>query len=332
MDSGLLARLTKRYTDSVDAYQAYLNGRYNWSKPTQEGLWKAIDFFQRAIAADGNYALAYVGLADAYAALDWYGMLSTRESNPHVLAAAEKALAIDGDLAEAHAALAVARQNRWDWAGAERMFRRALELNPNFAYGHKLYAESLSYVGRFEEAIAEAQLARRLDPLSVVTNSLVGLVLYRARQYDDALEALEQAIELDPNHPMPYLPQGLALSMLGRHDEAIAALEKGVAASGRSSEMLAQLALAHGRAGRTSRARALLSELRARSRMQHVSPFAFALVHTGLGERGTAIEALEEAYRHREWLLCVLKTEPIFDPLRGDPRFDDLLRRIDLPS
>jgi tetratricopeptide (TPR) repeat protein len=205
-------------------------------------------------------------------------------------------------------------------------------LNPNFAQAHKLYAEYLSYIGRFEEAIAEAQLARRLDPLSVVTNSLLGLVLYRARRYAEALDALQQAIELDPQHPMPYLPQGLALSMLGRHDEAVAALETGAAVSDRSSEMLAQLALASGRAGLTDRSRALLVELEARSRMQHVPRFAFALVHTGLGEWEAAIEALEEAYQDREWYLCVLKTEPIFDPLRGDPRFQELLRRVNLVS
>ncbi len=200
-------------------------------------------------------------------------------------AAVLKALELDERDAAVHAWLGVIRlEYEWDWAGAERAFRRALELNPNFAYAHKLYAEYLSYVGRFEEAIAEAELARRLDPLSVVTSSVVGFVLYRARQYDHALEAVQRAIELDADHPTPYLARGLALSMLGRHEEAIAALEKGVVASQRSSEMLAQLALAYGRAGFTDHARAMLSQLEARARTQHVSPFAFSLAYTGLGD------------------------------------------------
>ena len=177
LDSGQLARLTKRYTESVDAYHAYLNGRYNWSKANQEGLWKAIDFFQRAIAADGNYALAYVGLADAYASLDWYGMLSTRESNPHVLAAAEKALAIDGDLAEAHAALAVAKQNRWDWAGAEAAYRRALELSPTRAETHQHYGTYLSFMGRCDEGLAHLKRAHQLDPVSLAISAQIALSL-----------------------------------------------------------------------------------------------------------------------------------------------------------
>jgi tetratricopeptide (TPR) repeat protein len=156
-------------------------------------------------------------------------------------------------------------------------------------------------------------------------------VLYRARKYEDALEVLRQATELDPDHPMPYLPRGLALSMLGRHAEAVAVLEQGATASGRSSEMLAQLAGAYGRAGDVRRARGLLSELEARARVQHVSPFAFSLVYTGLGETDKAVDALEAAFRQREWYLCVLKTEPIFDALRGNARFQGLVRRLNLP-
>jgi serine/threonine-protein kinase len=247
--------------------------------------------------------------------------------------AVHQALTLDEQDAAAHALLGVIRtEYDWDWHGAEQTFRRAIELNPNLANAHKLYAEYLSYVGRFEEALAEAQLARRLDPLSVVANSLVGFVLYRARQYGTAHDELQPAIELDPDHPTPYLAQGLTLSMLGRHDQAIAALEKGVVSSNRSSEMLAQLALASARAGDADRARATLVELQARARTQHVSPFALALVYTGLGDWGRAVDELERAYQAREWYLCVLKTEPTFDPLRGNPRFDALVRRLNLPS
>jgi tetratricopeptide (TPR) repeat protein len=206
-------------------------------------------------------------------------------------------------------------------------FERAI--SANFAYAHKLYAEYLSYVGRFDEAIAEA---RQLDPLSIVTNALVGVVLYRARHYDEALAELKRTIEMDPNHPMPYLPQGLAYTMKGMHAEAVAALERGLALTPDSTEMIAQLAHARARGGQRETTRAALEELRARSRQQHVSPFSFALVHVGLGEPQEAIDWLEKAYQGRDWYLCVLKTEPILDPLRPDRRFQDLLRRVNFPT
>jgi TolB-like protein/DNA-binding winged helix-turn-helix (wHTH) protein/Flp pilus assembly protein TadD len=314
-----------------EAYEATLRGRYFLERRTAEGILKAREYFERAIALEPAYALAHVGLADAYVLSVTYADAPAAAAMARARALVDKAIAIDGREAAAHAWLGIVlTEYDWDWAGADRAFRRALELNPNFAHAHKLYAEYLSYVGRFGEAITEARLARQLDPLAVVTNSLVGFVLYRARDYEDALAALQPAIELDPNHPTPYLARGLALSMLGRHADAIAALEKGVEASQRSTEMVAQLALALGRAGRIDRARTLLSELEARAQSQHVSPFAFALAHTGLGDSEKAIAALERAYQQREWYLCVLKVDPIFDPLRRDPRFQDLLRRLNL--
>jgi tetratricopeptide (TPR) repeat protein len=316
-----------------EAHEALLRGRYFLEKRTADDIRTARRYFERAIAAEPNYAVAYVGLADADILAVSYADAPGEAAMVRAREALLKARAIDDQNAAVHAWLGVVlAEHDWNWAGAERAFRRAIEVDPNFAYAHKLYAEYLSYVGRFEEAIAEARLARRLDPLSVVTNALVGLVMYRARAYDEALDVLQQATELDPDHPMPYLPRGLALSMLGRHADAVAALDKGVAASERSSEMLGQLAGAYGRAGLTSRARAVMTELQARAQTQHVSPFVFALAHTGSGDVDKAIDALEASYRDREWYLCVLKTEPIFDSLRGNPRFQELLRRLNLPS
>jgi TolB-like protein/Tfp pilus assembly protein PilF len=316
-----------------EAHEAVLRGRYFLEQRTADGIRTAREYFERAIASEPNYAMAYVGLADAHILAVTYADAPENEAMASAREALLKARAIDDQNAAVHAWLGVVlAEHDWDWAGAERAYRRAMELEPNLAYAHKLYAEYLSYVGRFEEAIAEARLARRLDPLSVVTNTVVGLVMYRAREYDEALQALHRAMELDPDHPMPFLPRGLALSMLGRHDEAAAALEKGVTASKRSSEMLGQLAGAYGRAGLATRARAVLSELQRRARTQHVSPFAFALGHAGVGDVDRAVDALEASYRDREWYLCVLKTEPIFDPLRGDPRFQALLRRLNLSS
>jgi TolB-like protein/DNA-binding winged helix-turn-helix (wHTH) protein/Flp pilus assembly protein TadD len=316
---------------SWEAYEAALRGRHFLEQRTADGIRLARENFERAIALEPGYAFAYVGLADAHLLSATYSDVPASEAMARARKAVLTARELDDHEPAAHAWLGIIlAEHDWDWTGAEREFRRAIELNPNFAYAHKLYAEHLSYMGRFDEAIAEARLARRLDPLSVVANGLVGLVLYRARQYESASEALERANELDPGHPLPYLPLGLALSMLERHDEAVAALEQGVAASARNSEMLAQLALVYGRAGRNDRARAVLAELERRAESQHVSPFALALVHTGLGDRDAAIGALESAYRAREWYLCVLKTEPTLDPLRPDPRYQDLLRKVDL--
>lgn len=318
---------------SWEAHEAALRGRYFLEQRTAEGIRTARTHFERAIAMEPGYALAHVGLADAHILSATYADIPTDEAMGRARESLLRALALGEHEPAAHAWLGIVlAEYDWDWTGAETAFRRALELNPNFAYAHKLYAEHLSYLGRFEEAIAEARLARRLDPLSVVTNTIVGLVLYRARQYESAIAALERAIELNPDHPMPYLPMGLALSMLKRHDEAVAALEKGAAASDQNSEMLAQLALVYGRAGRTDRARAVQSELRQRSRIHPVSPFAVALVYTGLDERQAAVEALESAYEAREWYLAVLKTEPILDPLRQEPGYQDLLRRLNFPA
>jgi TolB-like protein/DNA-binding winged helix-turn-helix (wHTH) protein/Tfp pilus assembly protein PilF len=316
-----------------EAHEAALRGRYFLEQRTAEAIRVAREYFERAIALEPDYALGYVGLADAHILAVTYAEAPGEVAMARAREALLRARALDEQNAAVHAWLGVVlAEHDWNWIGAEQAYRRAVELDPNFAYAHKLYSEYLSYVGRFEEAIAEAHLARRLDPPSVVTNTHVGLVLYRARQYEAALDVLQQAMELDPDHPMPYLPRGLALSMLGRHDEAVAALERGLSASDRSSEMLAQLGLAYGRAGRGSHARAMLSELQARARTQHVSPFAFALAHMGAGETDKAIDALAAAYRSREWYLCVLKTEPVFDPLRENPRFQELLRQLNLPS
>jgi TolB-like protein/DNA-binding winged helix-turn-helix (wHTH) protein/Tfp pilus assembly protein PilF len=315
------------------AHEAALKGQYFLERRTPDAILAAREHFERAIALDPGYALAHVGLADSHILAISYANAPAPESMSRARAAVDRALQLDENLAAGYAYRGVIlAEHDWDWPGAERSFRRAIELNPNFAYARKLYAEYLSYVGRFEEAIAEARLARQHDPLSIVTNSLVGLVLYRARQYDAAVDTLRRTVEMDPDHPMPYLPLGLALSMLKRHGEAIAALEKGLQASDGNPEMLAQVALAYGRAGRPERARLILRELHDRSRSQQISPFCFALVHAGLEESQETIEWLEKAYRQRDWLLTVLKTEPTFDSVRTDPRFQNLLGRLNLPS
>ena len=315
------------------AHEAVLRGRYFLERRTADDIRKARESFEQAIRQDSGYALAYVGLADAHILSATYAGAPAKEAMTSAREAVLTALKLDSNLPDAHAWLGVIlAEHDWNWAGAAREFRRAVALSPNFAYAHKLYAEYLSYVGRFDQAVAEARLARQLDPLSVVTNSLVGIVLYRARRYDEALVELERAIELDPDHPMPYLPQGLAYAMKGMPEEALASLRKALSLAPDSPELVAQIAYVSGSSGRRDEARMLLDDLRRRSLRQHVSPFFFAVAYAGLSESKAAVEWLERAYVDRDWLLCVLKTEPILDPLRDEPGFQELLRRMNFPE
>jgi DNA-binding winged helix-turn-helix (wHTH) protein/tetratricopeptide (TPR) repeat protein len=332
LDSGQLARLTKRYTESVDAYHAYLNGRYNWSKANQEGLWKSIDFFQRAIAADGNYALAYVGLADAYASLDWYGMLSTRESNPHVLAAAEKALAIDGDLAEAHAALAVAKQNRWDWAGAEAAYRRALELSPTRAETHQHYGTYLSFMGRCDEGLAHLKRAHQLDPVSLAISAQIALSLHCARRYEEAIAQCSRTLDVEPACDEARVCLILSYVQTGTPEAAVAEYERMTPTAKDTPDIKAMLAYAHALAGNEREARTLLAELMHLSHSRYVPHFWLAMVHLGLGNHPEALACLERACEDPDDSLIAIKVAPFLDPIRLEPRFTGVLRRMALEA
>jgi TolB-like protein/Tfp pilus assembly protein PilF len=315
------------------AYEATLRGRHFLERRTAEDLRKARDWFERAISLDSTYALPHVGLADAHILSTTYADTAPESAMPQARQAVLQALRLDENLSAAHAALGIIMSEYdWDWLGAGEQLRRAIDLNPSFANAHERYAEYLSYVGRFDVALSEAALARQLDPLSVVNNALVGLVHYRARHYDEALVELKQAIDMDPSHPMPYLPQGLAYSMKGMHPQAVAALTKSLALAPESSELVAQLALAHGRAGQRDAAQSSLEQLRERSQRQRVSPFSVALGYLSVRQEQRALDYLEQGYKEHDWYLCVLKTEPILDPLRSDPRFQDLLRRMNFPQ
>jgi len=332
LDSGQRARLTKRYTESVKAYQAYLNGRYNWSKATPEGLWKAIDFFKRAIAADANYALAYVGLADAYSSLDWYGVLSARESNPQALAAAQKALAIDGDLAEAHASLAVARQNRWDWAGAESAYRRAIELSPTHAEIHQRYGTYLCFMGRLEEGRAHLQRAHELDPVSPAIGAELALSLYLAGLYDEAIAQCKRTLEVEPAFDEARVYLGLSYVQAGNPKAAIAEYQRMTPAAADTPDCKAMLAHAHALAGNEGKARAILAELLQLSRSHYVPPFWLAMVYLGLDDHPEALTCLERACEDPDDSLVGIKVVPFLDPIRLEPRFIDVLRKMALEA
>jgi eukaryotic-like serine/threonine-protein kinase len=322
-------RLTQRYTDNIAAYQLYLKGRYAWNKRTAEELRRSAEHFQQAIDLDPSYALAYAGLADSYNMLADYSVLPPKEAFPRAEAAASKALEIDDTLAEAHTSLAFVKMAYdGDWAGADREFRRAIELNPNYATAHQWYASYLVMTRRFEESITEMKRAQALDPLSRIINANLGLHYYYARQYDQAIEQLHKTIDLNPDFGLAYFYLGRPLLQKGMRNEAIAELQKARALSGEDPETIAELGYAYGVAGRRAEAQAVLRELDGLSKRRYVLPYFIATIHTGLGDKDQAFAWLEKAYAESHPGLALVNVDPKFDTLRSDPRFNELLRRI----
>jgi len=326
------ARLASARPVNPEAHELYLKGRYEWNKRTEQGLKKGLQYFEEAIAKDPNYAPAYAGLADSYHLLADSGFLPARDVDPKAKAAALKALEIDGDLADAHASLAIllADFDR-DWTSAEREYRRAIELNPGYATAHHFYALLLSALARHDEALREIEEARKLDPLSVRINANVGLVLYFARRYDAAIEQVRKALELEPNDEASHEYLGWAYLQKGMHQEAVAEFQK--AANQRSGALapLAGLAEAYAIAGKRDDAHRLLNQLKALSGQTHVVPYLIADIYVGLGEREEAFAWLERAFEAHDPPLVWLKVDPDLDPLRSAPRFQDLLRRMNFP-
>ena len=323
-------RLAKRYTENTMAYQLFLKGRFHWSKRTGESLKKAIEYFQQAIEEDRSYALAYAGLADCYNLMSAYGVLSPIESVPVAKEAALKALEIDNTLAEGHEALAhVKMLYDWDWTGAEEEFKRAMDLNPNYATAHQRYAIQLSVAGRFKEASAEIRRAQQLDPLSLIINTDVGLILFFQSRFDEAIEQYKKTLDLDENFSVAHIATGLALEQKGLYEEAIAAFERGVRFSG-DRTFLSSPAHTYAVWGKKDEARKLLAELQEISKQRYVSPYRMAIIYNGLGETDQAFDWLERACQARSvWLIHLhLKVDPRINNLRDDPRFKDLLRRL----
>jgi TolB-like protein/DNA-binding winged helix-turn-helix (wHTH) protein/Flp pilus assembly protein TadD len=322
-------QITRRYTNNVEAYQLYLKGNYEWNKHTREALQKGIEYYNQALEKDPNYALAYFGLAASYGVLG-NTYLPPHEAYPTARAYAAKALAIDDTLAEAHVAMgAIKLFYDWDFAGAEREFKGAQTLDPNNAEVHHLYGDCLEIIGRFDEAKSERKLALELDPLSPAQNVVAGATHYFARQYDDAIEQLEKTVNLVPNY-YPYVWLGQAYEQKKMYDRAIETYEKGMSQGERHWQLLASLGHAYAVAGKRDKALKTLDELREMSRQAPVSPYSFAVVYSGLGDKDQTIAWLEKAYQDRSSLLLWLKVEPVFDSLHSDPRFADLLRRIGL--
>lgn len=327
-------RLTKRYTEKSEAYQLYLRGRYHWIKWTQEGFTKGIEYFDQAAQKDSGYALAYSGLADCYALLVWNCYLAPGEGMPKMKAAAARALQLDDALAEAHNSLAAAKWGAdWDWPGAEREFKRSITLNPNNSTAYHWYAEYLKTMGRHDEAIAAVQRAQELEPFVPIINVGVGWAFHYARRVDEAIERSESALELDPNFAVAHWVLGLAYKQKGRYQEAISEGERSVTLpGGRSAMHLASLGHTYAMAGKRDEACGVLDELTSMAKDQYVSPHLFAQVHAGLGEKDEALAWLGRTYEERSLWLLYLNIEPTLDPLRSEPRFQELVRRVGLPQ
>ncbi len=324
-------QLTKKYTANTEAYQLYLKGRYFWNKVTPKGFEKSLEFYRQAIDIDPNYALAYAGLADSYNLLGSYGVLPLKESHPKARAAALKALEIDGELAEAHTSLAtVIADYYWDWAEAEKHFKQAIALNPNYPVARYWYSQYLGRMGRLDEAVEEAKRAQTLDPVSPKANTHVGITLYWARRYDEAIAQLQKSLEIDPDTLDAHIFLGFVYVQQGKSEDAIAEFQTVAKLSERTPNLLALLGYGYATAGKPEEARAILKEINEQSKNQPVSPFETAMIYIGLGEREQAFAWLEKAYDERAWQLGFLKVEPIFDPLRPDSRFTDLMRRVHL--
>ncbi|MDQ3750055.1 MAG: protein kinase [Acidobacteriota bacterium] len=325
-------RITKNYTENAEAFQLYLKGRYHFLKITRSETEKAISYFQQAIAIDPSYALAYAGLADAYRGLALAGEMNPNEFFPKAKAAAQKAIQIDDTLADAHAVLGfITFWYEWDWNEAENQFKRAFELDPNNADAHIFYANLFSNIGRHAEALAEAKRARELDPLNLRINALEAQFLLHAGQTDEALARLQRTFELDPNFWMAHTFAASAYTEKGMYGEAAAEARKArdVYDSSRSASFLG-FALA--KSGKQAEARAELEELLRLSKERYVSPYNIAMIYNGLGERGETLAWLERGYQIRDPRMTFLKSEPKWNNLRDDQRFQDLLRRVGLPQ
>ena len=318
-------------TLTPQAYQAYdlcLKGLYFWNKRTGQGLQQAIVYFQQAIAIDPNYAPAFAGLSNTYALMPGYMLAPAAEYMPKAREAAVRALQTDDELPEAHVALALILENYdWDWNSAEKEYRRAIELNPNYATAHHWYAEFLTWQGRFDEALRESESARRLDPLSLIIAADRGAILYFARQYDRSIEQFQNVLEMDPSFGRAHL--GIdAYMQLGRFDEALAKVKEWRRLSGDGTNIRSRLVYIYGRTGQKDKARAELRKLEAMNAARPQDPVAMAVAYIGIGNNEAALSSLEKAYAERSNLLTALNVEPVYDPLRQDARFQELLRRV----
>jgi TolB-like protein/DNA-binding winged helix-turn-helix (wHTH) protein/Tfp pilus assembly protein PilF len=323
------AEPASRSQTSYEAYDLYLKGRYFWNKRTGAGFEQAISYFQQAIGKDPGYAQAYAGLADCYILMAAYSGVPPAASVERARAAATKALQLDDGLAEAHTSLALVTENYdWDWPAAEKEYRRAIQLNPNYATAYQWYAEYLTWLGRFDEALRASERARELDPLSLIIAADNGMIFYYSRQYDRAATKLNAVLEMDPNFSRGHMVRETYVEK-GEFAEALADIEQCRTMFGMTAYW-ASMAHTLGRAGRTAEAQHALAELEGLNRAQPVGPDAFAWAYAGMKDKDHTLLWLNKSYAQRSNAMTTLKVEPSYDFLRSDPRFQELIRRVGL--
>ncbi|MEP6719625.1 MAG: protein kinase, partial [bacterium] len=327
-----LSRVGSLHTANAEAYEFYLKGRFYWNKRTGESLKQSIDYFNQAIEKDPTYALAYVGLADAYIVIPYFSVVSPQESYPKAKAAAKRALEIDDTLAEAHTAMAAVLMNYdWNLPESNKEFERAIELNPNYATAHHWYArENLTVMGNFDRALAEMRRAQELDPLSLIINANLGKAYFNARRYDEAIQQLRKTIEIDPVFFVAHHYLGSAYAMKGDFPAALAEYQKAHQLNEYDPHVLALTGRLYAVSGNKAEALKTIAQLKSIARERYVADYSIALIYAALGEKDQAFELLDKSYRDHTVDMLTLYYDPLIDNLRSDPRFADLQRRVGL--
>jgi eukaryotic-like serine/threonine-protein kinase len=326
------ALLAKNRSVDPEVFQLYLQGRYYWNKRTEEGLLKALDYFQKALQKDPTFALGYAGRAECYVILGSYYRLPS-EVYPLVLAEAKRALELDEAIPEAHTAMASYHyEYQWDWAAGEKEYRRALDLNPSYATAHQWYAESLVRQHRFPEAIAEIQRARELDPLSLVIGAVNGEMFFYDGKYDEAKAKFREALEVEPTFYLNYLFLGWTLEASGHNADAISQFQKSLTLPGGATlEVISSLGHAYAMAGEKEKVFEMLRKLQLQQATSYVDPYNFAILFAGLGDKDATFKWLEKGFAQHSQGITYLAVDPRLNPLRSDPRFLDLAKRMNLP-
>jgi TolB-like protein/Tfp pilus assembly protein PilF len=332
LDGEEMKRVRKPPTEDVEAYQFYLQGLFYWNKWTEADFKKAADFFTQAVQKDPHYALAYVGLADTYSFLGDTGYLAPSEAWPKAKIAALQALGIDESLAEAHTSLGLVEEHyHWDWAGAEREFKRAIDMNPDSATAHLWYGDYLANIGRSDDGMRETKRAKELDPFSLIINTTMGWQFYLARQNDQAVEQLRMVLDIDPNFAPARRALEAVFAQMGRHAEAVSEREKFVSLSG-SPELAASIEEDYSKSGYNGVLRGWLDGMIELSKHGYVSSYDIAQIYARMGEKAQTLTWLEKAYGEHDSGLVSVGVDPLFDSVRSDPRFRDLLKRLKLSN
>jgi tetratricopeptide (TPR) repeat protein len=326
-------QLASGHVVNPQAYEAYLKGLYYWNKRTELGFQQAVEYLKRSIELDPNYAPAYAGLSNSNMALSYYEFRPVKEMMVDALPAARKAIALDDSLAESHTSLAMLTYiGGWDWKTAENEYKRAIDLDPRYTVAHHFYSDFLSAMGRHDEALAQERQALQLEPQSPIINTWIAKRHYQARHYNEGIAAVQKALELEPNFTPALLQEGLLCVELKHYDEAIEALQKAVNISHGGLIYVATLGYAQAAAGKKAEARATLAQLQKLSKSAYVPSYYIATIYVALGENDNAFKWLDRAYdEHSAWIVN-LNVDPALDPLRKDPQFASLVRRVGLPE